>query len=72
MSLLPEFSISFWNGWWFSLIYFIVNQGIPLRKKGSAKCLLTAANSEIIGLKCRDISRKREELNEKYGFIIIG
>lgn len=46
MSLLPEFSISMGNGWWFSLIYFIINQGIPLSQKGSAKRLLTAANSE--------------------------
>ena len=46
MNLIPEFSIVFWNGWWLSLIYYIVNQGIPLSKKGSVKRLLTAANSQ--------------------------
>ncbi|WP_021170801.1 hypothetical protein SOV_30090 [Sporomusa ovata DSM 2662] len=46
MSLIPEVSIAFWNGWWFSLIYFIVNRGMPLFRKDSHKRLLTAANSQ--------------------------
>ncbi|CQR70164.1 hypothetical protein [Sporomusa ovata] len=45
MSLLPEFSISFWNGWWFSLIYLIVNLGIPSVKKDAFKRLFKSPKS---------------------------
>jgi len=44
MELVSEFSIGFWNGWWFSLIYLIVNQGIPFFRKGTHKRLFTPAN----------------------------
>lgn len=46
MEFMPEFSISFWSGWWFSLIYLIVNHGIPLLKKGALKRLFTPATPQ--------------------------
>ena len=42
MSIVPEFQIGLWNGWWFSLVYLAVNFGLlVLYPKEVAKRLFT-------------------------------
>lgn len=45
MEFMPDFTIGLWSGWWFSLIYLIVNLGIPSVKKDAFKRLFKSPKS---------------------------